>query len=397
MKTATWAALRARARQHGFADMGVSVLSLPAAWQARRETWLAKGYAGTMQWLAKHSAARQHAPQLWPGTATVLSLRMNYLPQLQSIASSQAQLKQPTQGVIALYAQRRDYHKILRKRLMRLAADLDALLAAAAESSPALDAPTAPSSSAARAFADSAPVAEVEHAVQSALAWRGKHTLALCRDAGSFFFLGELYLPFDLRRLVPEVPLASPQPSHCGSCRACLDVCPTQAIVAPGQLDARRCISYLTIEHKGSIPLALRPALGNRIFGCDDCQIFCPWNKYAEKATVPELATLPHLAQGTLLHYWAWDEADFLAHTEGTALRRMGWVRWQRNLAVALGNALRAAGAVQQKGIPTHSTTQRDIVHALHARLAALAASSALAAHDKALLQEHITWALEQA
>jgi epoxyqueuosine reductase len=217
-----------------------------------------------------------------------------------------------------------------------------------------------------RVFTDSAPVLEVELATRAGLGWRGKHTLALSREAGSMFFLGELFV--DL-----ELPADEPTSAHCGQCSACIDVCPTGAIVAPYRLDARRCISYLTIEHPGAIDEALRPLIGNRIYGCDDCQRVCPWNKYAQRSTLPDFDARAPLAQPTLLQLWAWSEGEFLRHTEGSAIRRIGWTRWRRNLAVGLGNAWRDAGD-------------------------AAVAQALRAARDGAepLVREHIDWALAQ-
>ena len=217
-----------------------------------------------------------------------------------------------------------------------------------------------------RVFTDSAPVLEVELATRAGLAWRGKHTLALSREAGSMFFLGEIFIDLPL-------PIDAPASAHCGQCRACIAICPTQAIVAPYRLDARRCISYLTIEHAGAIAPELRPLIGNRIYGCDDCQLACPWNKYAQRSTLPDFDARDGLTHGSMLQLWAWDEAEFLRRTEGSAIRRIGWTRWRRNLAVGLGNAWRETGA-------------RPIAEAL---------SAARDAADT-LVQEHIDWALAQ-
>jgi epoxyqueuosine reductase len=253
--------------------------------------------------------------------------------------------------VVSLYARGRDYHRVLRSRLQQLADRLAAAVGPFGH----------------RVFTDSAPVLEVELAQRSGLGWRGKHTLALSREAGSMFFLGEIYVDLAL-------PLTAPTSAHCGSCSACVDVCPTRAIVAPYRLDARRCISYLTIEHDGPIPADLRPLIGNRIFGCDDCQLACPWNKYAQRTTLADFDARTQWVGPELLALWRWDEATFLRHTEGSALRRTGYARWRRNLAVALGNALRDARSP-------------DIERALR---------DALPGADD-LLREHIAWALAQA
>ena len=259
----------------------------------------------------------------------------------------------PAQATVSLYARGRDYHKTLRQRLQRLADRLQMKVGPLGH----------------RVFTDSAPLLEVELATRSGLGWRGKHTLALDRNGGSMFFLGEICVDLAL-------PPTDPVEAHCGSCRACLDVCPTQAITAPYRLDARRCISYLTIEHAGPIPVELRPALGNRIYGCDDCQLACPWNKFARRSTLPEFDVRAPYGNATLLALWGWSEDEFLRHTEGSAIRRIGHARWRRNLAVALGNLLRDAE------VPP------ALCEAVRAALVAQRASAS------ALLREHIDWAL---
>lgn len=306
-----------------------------------------------MHYMQRHGMKRARPAELVPGTLSVISARMDYLPRGTADgwqAVEWRRLADATQASVSVYARGRDYHKVLRQRLQALATRL-------AEAVGPLGA---------RVFTDSAPVLEVELAARSGIGWRGKHTLALQRDAGSMFFLGEIFTDLAL----PPTP---PAAAHCGSCRACLDVCPTQAIVAPYRLDARRCISYLTIEHDGAIPVALRPLLGNRIYGCDDCQLVCPWNKYAKRATLPDFDARAPLDGATLLQLWGWDEAEFLRRTEGSPIRRIGHWRWQRNLAVALGNALRARA-------------DAPIEAALRARRAGA----------DALLAEHIGWALAQ-
>jgi epoxyqueuosine reductase len=259
-------------------------------------------------------------------------------------------LARAEQATVSLYARGRDYHKVLRARLQRLAERLQQEVGPCGY----------------RVFTDSAPVLEAELAARSGQGWRGKHTLVLSRDAGSMFFLGEIYVDLPL-------PLTEPSSAHCGSCRACLDVCPTQAIVAPYRLDARRCISYLTIEHPGSIPEALRPALGNRIYGCDDCQLACPWNRHARRAALPDFDVRGALRDPTLLQLWAWDEPQFLQVTQGSAIRRIGFRRWQRNLAVAMGNALRTGGTA---ALGQALLARRPVVDDL--------------------VREHIDWALAQ-
>jgi epoxyqueuosine reductase len=347
---------------------------------------LQAGFHGEMGYMARHGLKRARPAELVPGTVSVISARMDYLPRdmlAQADADAdadaggpvnpevgppawvrreRARLAQPGQAVVSLYARGRDYHKVLRQRLQRLADRL------AAEVGPFGH----------RVFTDSAPVLEVELAVRAGLGWRGKHTLALARDAGSMFFLGEIFV--DLA-LPPDLGPGTTAAEHCGSCRACLDACPTGAIVAPYRLDARRCISYLTIELHGPIPPALRPAIGNRIYGCDDCQLACPWNKYARRSALADFDVRAGLgAASTLLALWAWDEAEFLRRTEGNAIRRIGYSRWRRNLAVALGNARREALGSGDEALGREYTQ-------------ALAAASG-SADD--LGREHIEWALAQ-
>ena len=306
-----------------------------------------------MHYMQRHGVKRARPAELVPGTLSVISARMDYLPRGTTDgwqAVEWQRLRSPQQAAVSVYARGRDYHKVLRTRLQALATRL-------ADAVGPLGA---------RVFTDSAPVLEVELAARAGIGWRGKHTLALQREGGSMFFLGEIFVDLEL----PATPAAT---AHCGSCSACIDVCPTQAIVAPYRLDARRCISYLTIEHDGAIPLELRPLLGNRIYGCDDCQLACPWNKYAHVSALPDFDARAPLDGVTLLQLWAWDEAEFLQRTEGSAIRRIGHARWQRNLAVALGNALRAQD-------------DAAIVQALQLRLP----------DADALLAEHIAWALAQ-
>jgi len=317
------------------------------------QQWLSRGFHGSMHYMQRHGAKRARPAELVPGTLSVITARMDYLPRA-TVDGWQAvewqRLHSPQQASVSVYARGRDYHKVLRARLQALATRL------AEEAGPL----------GARVFTDSAPVLEVELAARSGVGWRGKHTLALQRDGGSMFFLGEIFVDLPL----PPTP---PAGAHCGSCSACLEVCPTRAIVAPYRLDARRCISYLTIEHDGAIPVELRPLLGNRIYGCDDCQLACPWNKYARRSTLPDFDARAPLHGATLLQLWTWDEAEFLRRTEGSAIRRIGHARWQRNLAVALGNALR------------HAPDDR-IAAALRERLP----------QAGELLAEHIGWALAQ-
>ena len=342
--------LRGWAEELGFSQIGVAGVDLSDA-EPGLAAWLAAGHHGGMAYMARHGNTRARPAQLVPGTVSVITARMDYLPRAGADgwqAVEWQRLATPQAATVSLYARGRDYHKVLRTRLQTLADKL------AAEIGPFGH----------RVFTDSAPVLEVELAARSGLGWRGKHTLALSREAGSMFFLGELFVDIAL-------PATSPVEAHCGSCSACIDVCPTQAITAPYRLDARRCISYLTIEHDGPIPLELRAPMGNRIYGCDDCQLVCPWNKYAQRATLPDFDARDALTEPTLLQLWAWSEAEFLQRTEGSAIRRIGHERWQRNLAVALGNALRAQ---DDAGIRAALLARRD--------------------GAPALVQEHIDWAL---
>ena len=303
--------------------------------------------------MASHGTRRARPAELVPGTVSVITARMDYLPRATPAewqAVEFARLERPGEAIVSVYARGRDYHKVLRNRLATLATRI------AEEVGPFGH----------RAFTDSAPVLEAELASRSGQGWRGKHTLVLDRDAGSMFFLGEIYVDMALPESAPVTP-------HCGSCSACIDVCPTQAIVAPQRLDARRCISYLTIEHPGAIPAELRPLIGNRIYGCDDCQLICPWNKFAKKSTLPDFDAREGLTGRTLGALFAWSEEEFLRHTEGSPIRRIGHERWLRNIAVALGNALHAGEA--------------DAAEALASR----------AEHPSALVREHVEWALAQA
>ena len=315
--------------------------------------WLAAGFHGDMGYMAAHGLKRARPTELVPGTVTVLTARMDYLPadtpaQWQQLELSR--LQRPGEGVVSLYARGRDYHKVLRSRLGKLCERLQLELGPFGY----------------RVFTDSAPVLEAELAARAGLGWRGKHTLLLNRDAGSMFFLGEVYLDLTL-------PQSAPVAGHCGACAACIEACPTRAIVAPHRLDARRCISYLTIEHAGPIAPELRPLIGNRIYGCDDCQLVCPWNKFAARSPLPDFDERAGLGGQQLGALLLWSEADFLRRTEGSPIRRIGHERWLRNLAVACGNALRAA-------------PDPALREALQQRLQ----------HPSALVVEHAQWALAQ-
>ncbi len=364
--------LKQQALAAGFRGARIAPATLPQAEHAFF-AWLAQGFHGEMDYMASHGAKRVHPQLLLPGTQAVLTVRIDYLPgQAENAADGShddwrqrewQRIADPRAAQVALYARGRDYHKVVRNRLQQIAGWLDGRIGAlCADGSLQLDAALQT-----RAFADSAPVLEVELAQAAGAGWRGKHTLLLTREAGSMFFLGELFINLPLP---PDPPVSA----HCGQCRACIDICPTGAILGPGQLDARRCISYLTIELKGSIPLEFRPLLGNRIYGCDDCQLACPWNKFAQRSTLPDFVPRHGLDQASLLQLFAWDEAEFLQKMEGSAIRRIGHERWLRNLAVGLGNAARSC-----KG-------DAEIVAALQAR----------SAHPSALVREHVAWALQQ-
>jgi epoxyqueuosine reductase len=342
--------VRTWAKELGFSQIGVAGIDLSSA-EAGLRAWLDAGFHGSMHYMARHGMKRARPAQLVPGTVSVITARMDYLP--SSLADEWQAVEWQRLGdaraaTVSLYARGRDYHKLLRTRLQALADRIAQDIGPFGH----------------RVFTDSAPVLEVELASKSGLGWRGKHTLALSREAGSMFFLGEVFVDLPL-------PHTAAADAHCGTCSACIDICPTRAIIAPYRLDARRCISYLTIEHEGAIPLELRPLIGNRIYGCDDCQLVCPWNKYAQRSALPDFDARHGLDETTLLALWAWSETEFLQRSEGSAIRRIGWQRWRRNLAVALGNALRA----------TNDDGLRDAL-----RVASDGAD--------ALVREHIDWAL---
>ena len=333
-----------------------------------------------MHYMAAHGLKRARPAELLPGTLSVVTARMDYLPRTTPAdwqAVEWQRQADPGQGLVSLYARGRDYHKVLRQRLQQLADRMAARLGPFGH----------------RVFTDSAPVLEVELASRSGLGWRGKHTLVVSRDAGSMFFLGEIYVDLAL-------PATDPASAHCGQCSACLSACPTQAIVAPYRLDARRCISYLTIEHVGPIPLELRPLLGKRIYGCDDCQLACPWNKFAQRAVLPDFDARAQLSGRGLLELFGWSEEQFLRHTEGSPIRRIGHERWRRNLAVALGNALRAACMADGSGPADQSASVESATYATFAAAslkAELRAALQAAMEDPSeLVREHVAWALAQ-
>ncbi len=327
--------------------MGISDTDLSAAEGALLE-WLASGLHGEMDYMANRATKRSQPAELVPGTLRVISLRMDYFP--PRARNSWEVLAEDGRAYISRYALGRDYHKVMRNRLAMLAGRIHD--AVAEFDGAVLEG---------RVFTDSAPVMEVELARKAGLGWRGKHTLLLSREHGSWFFLGEIYVNLPLQADLP-------QQGHCGTCARCIEICPTRAIVAPYRLDARRCISYLTIELKGSIPVELRPLIGNRIYGCDDCQLVCPWNGFARATVEPDFAVRHGLDDVSLVELFAWDEAEFKAKLAGSAIYRIGHEQWLRNIAVALGNA----------------STSTEIVAALQSR----------EKFPSALVQEHVAWSL---
>ena len=306
------ATLKQWGRELGFDAVGITDTELTEA-ESHLHNWLSKDFHGEMSWMHSHGSKRTNPEQLVEGTLRVISVRMNYLPDEPDPSHL---LEEPTQAFISRYALGRDYHKVLRQRLQKLADKIAEHIGPFGY----------------RAFVDSAPVMEKALAEKAGLGWIGKHSNLLSRDAGSWFFLGELYTDLPL-------PIDAPLTDHCGECTACIDHCPTQAIVAPYQVDARRCISYLTIELKDSIPIEFRKAMGNRVYGCDDCQQCCPWNRFAQPAELNDFMPRHGLDQAALIELFNWDEETFLKKTEGSAIRRIGFERWQRNIAVALGNS----------------------------------------------------------
>jgi len=306
-------ALAALARERGFDALGVAEVAIPAD-AAHLQRWLDAGKHGEMGYMAKHGSRRTDAAELVPGTVRVLSARMNYWP--SDADDAEDALADPSSGYVSRYALGRDYHKVLRNALQGLADDVVSRIGPMGY----------------RVFVDSGPVLEKALARNAGLGWIGKHTNLIARDAGSYFFIGEILTDLPL-------PVDAPATAHCGTCSACIPACPTGAITAPHQLDARRCISYLTIELHGTIPTELRRMMGNRIYGCDDCQLVCPWNKFARAAAHPDFKTRHKLDKTRLSELFAWTEAEFLERTEGSAIRRIGYERWLRNIAVALGNA----------------------------------------------------------
>ena len=339
-----------QSKELGFDDLRITDTHLGIATERLNE-WLAEGRHGQMEYMARHAQLRSDPSLLVPGTVRVICVTMNYLSPAIDFDTEWQRLAEPNQAVISVYARGRDYHKVMRNRLQEFAQMIEKQIGSFGY----------------RVFTDSAPLMEVELARKAGLGWRGKHTLLLNQQSGSTFFLGEILVDVPL-------PVDQETESHCGTCQACIDICPTQAITAPYQLDARRCISYLTIENPDAIPVEFRRAMGNRIYGCDDCQLICPWNKFAQRTALPDFAERHGLGKASLLELWSWTESQFEKRHEGSAIRRIGYSRWRRNLAVALGNAL--ASGVEQGAI-------RD------------ALSAALESADP-LVAEHIQWALGQ-
>ena len=336
--------IRQWATELGFQQLGIADVDLGEN-EAYLKKWLASGYHGSMKYMANHGSKRSRPAELIPGTCRVLSLRMDYITEDTQALQI---LESPEKAYISRYTLGRDYHKLIRKRLATLAKRIE----------------SETGSGHYRAFVDSAPVLERAIAEQAGLGWIAKNTMLINEKAGSWFFLGEIYTDLPL-------PADAPQTSkHCGSCTACLDICPTKAFVGPFELDARKCISYLTIEHKGSIDESLRPLMGNRIFGCDDCQLVCPWNKFAQYSDESDFQPRHQLADADLVELFEWDEKTYLSKTEGSAMRRIGYQRWLRNLAIALGNAPSTA----------------SILDALNKRKD----------DSSELVREHVNWALDQ-
>ena len=346
-------AIKAWGRELGFAEVRISDTDLSAA-EDGLQAWLAAGHHGDMDYMAAHGMKRARPAELVPGTLRVITARMDYLPRNAGEdwrGAEERRAGDPSAAVVSIYARGRDYHKVLRGRLQQLAQRIGGEIGAFGY----------------RVFTDSAPVMEVALGARSGVGWRGKHTLLLNREAGSMFFLGELFTDLPL-------PVDPPVGAHCGQCSACIDICPTQAIIGPYRLDARRCISYLTIELKGSIPLELRSLIGNRVYGCDDCQLACPWNKFAQPSELPDFDVRNGLDGASMVELFGWSEEEFNHRLEGSPIRRIGHERWLRNIAVGLGNAAR-------EGVPLPA-----IVAALRARLD----------HPSEMVREHVAWALEQ-
>ncbi len=336
--------VRRWSQELGFARLGVARIDLTDD-EAHLLDWLRAGFSGEMAYMARHGLKRSRPAELIPGTVSCISVRMDYWP--DGAADAGATLADPSVAYVSRYALGRDYHKLMRSRLQRLCERIEGAVGPFGH----------------RVFTDSAPVLEKALARNAGLGWIGKHTNLIDRDSGSYFFLGEIYLDLDL-------PADQPSTAHCGTCTACIPACPTGAIVAPYRLDARRCISYLTIELAGTIPLEFRRAIGNRIYGCDDCQLACPWNKFARPSAEGDFAARHGLDHPQLVELFSWSEAQFLERTRGSAIRRIGYERWLRNIAIALGNA----------------PTSPELLNSLRSR----------AQHPSPLVREHVHWALAQ-
>ena len=334
--------IRELAREFGFQRCGIAGVELGED-EVHLRNWLERGLYGSMEWMARHGDKRSRPEDLVPGTLRVISVGLDY--GRRDDEEAWETLADGERAYVARYALGRDYHKLMRTRLQKLADRI------AGEVGPFGH----------RVFVDSAPVLERALARNAGLGWIGKHTCLIDRDGGSWFFLGEIYVDLPL-------PVDAPATAHCGTCTRCIDICPTQAIVAPHQLDARRCIAYLTIEHEGPIDEELRPLIGNRIFGCDDCQLACPWNKFAKRTDEPDFRARNNLDTATLPDLFAWTEDEFLRRTEGTAIRRSGYERWLRNIAIALGNAPKTPAVMEALAL------RRD--------------------DPSALVREHVEWAL---
>lgn len=336
--------IKAWAKELGFEQVGITDCDTGQA-DERLTEWLNKKFHGDMHYMTRHRELRKHPEKLLPNTIRIISVRMDYLPDNHN---SESILGNKNKGYISRYALGRDYHKVIRKRLTQLAKQINDAI---------------PQAHHYRAFADSAPVFERALAEKAGIGWTGKNTMILNNQAGSWFFLGELFTNLPL-------PVDKPVSAHCGSCTACIDVCPTKAIVAPYQIDAKKCISYLTIEYKGSIDEHLRPLMGNRIYGCDDCQLFCPWNKFAKTTTITDFKPRHQLQDSDLIDLFAWDESTFLKKTEGSAMRRAGYINWLRNIAIALGNAEKSQENIEALKLKEN--------------------------HPNEIVREHVAWALQQ-
>lgn len=345
--------LNEQSRQLGFDGLRITDTHLGSATERLRE-WLDQGRHGRMEYMAKHADLRSDPGMLVPGAARVICVTMNYLSPTVDFDHEWQRLAEPTQAVVSMYARGRDYHKVMRNRLQEFAQRIEKQIGAFGY----------------RVFTDSAPLMEVELARKAGLGWRGKHTLLLNRESGSTFFLGEILVDVPL-------PIDQEEDSHCGTCQSCIEICPTQAITDPYQLDARRCISYLTIENPDAIPVEFRRAMGNRVYGCDDCQLICPWNKFAQRTALPDFAERHGLGRATLLQLWSWTEEEFEKRHEGSAIRRIGYTRWRRNLAVAMGNALADSDVLEID------------------KCALREALSACLPSSDSLVAEHIQWALD--